>query len=90
METLSLVFAALMVVSIAPSCGSSGGRVSTDAADGAAEMVGACVLDEGNSDECSSRGLHRYLCPLDAGAGPTGCSQSGDVSSAGGVLVCCP
>jgi hypothetical protein len=53
-------------------------------------MVGTCVLDEGNSDECSSRGLHRYLCPLDAGAGPTGCSQSGDVSSAGGVLVCCP
>jgi hypothetical protein len=65
--------------------GDGGVAVGDARADGAT----VCTVDD-RTDDCTSRGLHRYVCPAGEPIELAGCSPTGELSGDGIVTRCCP
>jgi hypothetical protein len=59
--------------------------------DASAYLETNCKVDDtGGGGDCTSLGLHRYVCPASAPAEPPGCIQSGELNPTGIITRCCP
>jgi hypothetical protein len=48
-----------------------------------------CKVDD-TGDDCTTRGLHRYVCPANEPIEPAGCSPTGELDMNGTITRCCP
>jgi hypothetical protein len=69
--------------------------VLTPTADGGAlrdargDLAATCAIDD-SVDDCTARGLHRYVCAASEPIEPAGCSPTGELNADGIFTRCCP